>query len=161
MTRSKRCATPGYHDWLSFCALGLDEEKVEPHVAASAGEVEHPRFVSIADAHPVPRAAYCDTGSKVMFTDIGQAVSDVQEELEAEEVHVNPFFKEKLDYWDTDICHCANTTMREVQLCESSTKLPTAASAHTSGDCRGELRIWHRQRAAGTLQHDSEAQPPT
>ena len=53
--------------------------------------------------------------------------------------------------------------MREVQFCESLTKLPTAANAHTRATWTAEddaLHIWHRQLhafaqgATGTLQHD-------
>ena len=63
---------------------------------------------------------------------------------------MNRFFKEKLDYWDTEICHYANATMREVQFCESLTKLPTAASAHmratwTAEETAYALHLWHRQ----------------
>ena len=118
--------------------------------AAIADEDEQRRLVPNAVAPPVSRVAFCDLGSKLMFTAIGEAVIDVQEELEVEEIDVNRFFKEKLDYWDTDICHYANATMREVQFCESLTKLPTAASAHTRATWTAEettyaLHLWHRQ----------------
>ena len=43
-----------------------------------------------------------------------ESVADIQEELENAGVAVSPYFQEKLDYWDTDLCHYANAAMREV-----------------------------------------------
>ena len=96
------------------------------------------------------RIAHCDDGSKVIFHAVHEAVVDVQEEFQAEGVRISPYFQEKLDYSDTDLCLYANAAMREVQYCTSFTKLPGAATAHrrttwTPQESAYALHSWHRQ----------------
>ena len=136
-----------YYDWLSFNALGLDDDGSGDDQKAAA---EDAGDAVVAGAASDARVAYCDPGSKVIFAAVQEAVSDVQEELEAEGVRINPYFQEKVDYWDTDLCHYANATMREVQYCTSLTKLPEAATAHarvawTPEETVYALHNWHRQ----------------
>ena len=75
---------------------------------------------------------------------------DIQEELEKAGVTISPYFQEKLNYWDTDLCHYANAVLREVQFCRWLTKLPDAATAHTRTawtprESAYALHCWHRQ----------------
>ena len=55
---------------------------------------------------------------------VEEAVGNVQLELQTEGNPNNPYFVEKLEYWDTDMCHHANVAMREVRFCESLTRCP-------------------------------------
>ena len=146
-----------YYDWLSYHALGLDVQASKEQAGLAHDDSGEGGFVrdDIGRQAPVDvpepgRVAYCSPGARVMFEAVQEAVTDAQEELEASGKEMSPYFQEKLDYWDTDLCHFANATMREVQFCTSLSLLPGAGAAHrrvawTPEETVYALHLWHRQ----------------